>query len=99
MHDLTNVYHSSFNEQPQESENIPNEHKTISKNAKHKTISKTQNNQQKQKQSAKTTHENRVEQFKMVPWDTLASIIDMCTDPSPDQRPSLASVMERLRRL
>ena len=47
----------------------------------------------------KTTHEGRVEQFKMVPWDALADIIDTCTDPSPDQRPSLARVMERLRRL
>ena len=47
----------------------------------------------------KTTHEGRVGQFKMVPWDALADIIDTCTDPSPDQRPSLARVMERLRRL
>ena len=47
----------------------------------------------------KTTHEGRDGQFKMVPWDALADIIDACTDPSPDQRPSLSRVMERLRRL
>ena len=47
-------------------------------------------------QPPKTTHEGRIEQFKMVAWDDLTSIIDLCTDSSPDQRPSLTRVMESL---
>ena len=44
----------------------------------------------------KTTHEDRVKQFRKVGWDALADIIVRCTDPSPDERPSLARAMEKL---